>query len=185
MRIFLLLLFLVFSIEVNSKRIDNDSIVKHCCYDDYMVSFKTYYIQDSVQTNELLMQNPTVVRQTLSIFIDKEFVKNIVISNRQINVCAKDNSELVISQIPILDLSIVKGTQSYYLFLYGALNCCGTGCPEYFGIYDLQGNKITEFISTEHNDKYRRFNKFVGKNKIDLDKSLSKVSILDELIREK
>ena len=171
------MLFLVFSIEVSSKRIDNDSIVKHCCYDDYMVSFKTYYIQDSVQTNELLLQNPTVVRQTLSIFIDKEFVKNIVISNRQINVCAKDNS--------ILDLSIVKGTQSYYLFLYGALSCCGTGCPEYFGIYDLQGNIITEFISTEHNDKYKRFNKFVGKNKIDLDKSLSKVSILDELIREK
>lgn len=183
MRMLFILYFLTYSLIGYAKDFDNklDSITNLCYYKEYTLSLKTYILKDSVVTNDLLWQKPTVLKQEISIYNKKKLIKKIKISNRQIHIHTKDNAELEISQIPIIDVSFVKGTEEY-LYLYGALNCNGIGCPEYLGIYDLSGNKCVEYISTCHDNKYKLFEEFVSKHKIDLDNCISQTSIINTLV---
>lgn len=167
-----------------SKENIKDSIIKNCTYKDYSIIFKTHLLKDSVITNELLWQSPTIIKQEISIYNKDRLIKNFKISNKQIHIRTKENVEMDISQIPIIDISFVKG-RNVYLYLYGALNCCGTECPEYQSIYNLSGKKCIEFISTEHNNKYKSFNEFVSNNSINLDNSISKTSIQEYLTWQK
>ena len=183
MRMLFILYFLTYSLIGYAKDFDNklDSITNLCYYKEYTLSLKTYILKDSVVTNDLLWQKPTVIKQEISIYNKKKLIKKIKISNIQIHIHTKDNAELEISQIPIIDVSFVKGTEEY-LYLYGALNCNGIGCPEYLGIYDLSGNKCVEYISTCHDNKYKLFEEFVSKHKIDLDNCISQTSIINTLV---
>ena len=52
---------------------------------------------------------------------------------------------------------------------------------EYLSIYDLSGNKIVEYVSTEHNNRYKSFNEFVTSHKLDIENGVSKISIINEL----
>ena len=93
----------------NSKEDIKDSIIKNCTYKDYSIIFKTHLLKDSVITNELLWQSPTIIKQEISIYNKDRLIKNFKISNKQIQIRTKENVEMDISQIPIIDVSFVKG----------------------------------------------------------------------------
>ena len=182
MRYFLIILFCAFFSIGNAKNIDNvtDSITKCICHEQYTIYFKTYLIKDSVRTQELLWQNPTIIEQKIYIYNKEKLIKTFSISNKQIHIITKDNIEMEIAQIPIIDVCLLEGNKTY-LYLYGALNCNGIECPEYLSIYDLSGNKIVEYVSTEHNNRYKLFNEFVTRNKLDIENGASKISIINDL----
>ena len=182
MKYFLILLFFAFFSKGNAQNIANvaDSITKCICHKQHTIQFKTYLIKDSVRTQELLWQNPTIIEQKIYIYSKEKLIKSFRISNKQIHIITKDNIEMEITQIPIIDVCLLEGNQNY-LYLYGTLNCNGIECPEYLSIYDLSGNKIVEYVSTEHNNRYKSFNEFVTSHKLDIENGVSKISIINEL----
>ena len=62
-----------------SKENIKDSIIKNCTYKDYSIIFKTHLLKDSVITNELLWQSPTIIKQEISIYNKDRLIKNFKI----------------------------------------------------------------------------------------------------------
>lgn len=183
MKRFLFLILLIYSLNGNTQETSKmlDSITNSCICNEYTLSLHTYFLKDSVITNELLWQKPTIVSQEISLYKNNFLLKKHKITNRQIHILTKDGFKMEISQIPIIDVAFIKGNKTF-IYLYGALNCNGINCPEYFAIYDLSGNKCIDFISTDINNQYEHFEKIISKYGLDLQKQASRTTILDKLV---
>jgi hypothetical protein len=50
--------------------------------------------------------------------------------------------------IPILEICLLRGKSNDFFYAYGARFCNGVECPEFIGIYTMEGIPVFESIST-------------------------------------
>ncbi|MCQ2275888.1 MAG: hypothetical protein MJZ87_02925 [Bacteroidales bacterium] len=128
---------------------------KEITWEDYGFS------QPYVLSQELIFYNKGICAKRHKIPIPKHrFIVN--------------GQEKEFQEIPIFDMELLKGANGVYLHLYGANYCCGEKCPEFNGLYLLDGTIVSECLSTMNSPLN---GKEISEIDIDLSKSIRKKSI--------
>lgn len=143
-----LLLFICISC-VSCHTSNNQDISLSLSYGDYTVTLKTMIDKThcNIRWEEYGFSYPYILSQEL-VFCHKGRRINehtIPIPKRKWIINGNNH---YFQQIPIFDIELLQGSNDVLIHLYGANYCCGISCPEYNGLYMLDGTVVSECIST-------------------------------------
>ena len=97
------------------------------------------------------------------------------------------SEELTIQTLPIYDIGVYKGANRCFFYLYGTSFCNGMICPEYFGIYEMDGTLLYERIGSLHNEccnGYKSLHDLCVREGVEIDKPLLLRSIYSTFSHE-
>ena len=118
----------------------------------------TTYKKDTlnvVDWEEDKFSNPVIVKQVLKFYNNLQLVKEHELPIKyklQKNV---KGQTLNVPVVPITNICYHKGINGDYFIIGGSDFCMGVLCPEFTGIYQMDGSPIFEATSTESKDKFR------------------------------
>ncbi|MEZ4826253.1 MAG: hypothetical protein R3C61_08160 [Bacteroidia bacterium] len=75
-------------------------------------------------------------------------LSKIFLPTGKIEKTAKLFQTVKLAQIPIIEICLIKGFEQDFYFMAGADFCNGVECPEFYGIYSMNGSVIYEGITT-------------------------------------
>ena len=89
------------------------------------------------------------------------------------------NEEITIQTLPVFDIGVYEGADSCFYYLEGACFCCGVMCPEYLGIYKMDGTLLYEVIAAmdyEYCNGYKSLHDFCVREGVDINNSVQQRS---------
>lgn len=127
---------------------DNQSILLTLANGEYTVVLKSVIEKNNYDIiwKEYGFSYPYILSQELFFYHNGKLLKRhiIPIPKRQFVI---NDRKVHFLKTPIFDIELLQGADNLYVHLYGANYCCGISCPEFNGLYLLDGTIISECIS--------------------------------------
>lgn len=147
----------------------------------YEVILRSWITNDTLKGkwSDEVYGSPIVVNQKIIFYKDGIIQKEHNFPIKQITKLAR-RGNINAASIPIFDVCMLHSDDKYIFYTYGADFCNGIECPEFIGLYELNGEVIYEGISTELTSAKRtKLLKVIEDFNIDLNKPDKCVSIID------
>ncbi|MCB0555132.1 MAG: hypothetical protein KDD02_16405 [Phaeodactylibacter sp.] len=142
---------------------------------DYSLILKTSILDDTLagRWESPLFGSPIIERQHLVFLKGREVIRSHSLPIKEVEKAAAKGKLVSVTEIPILEICLVRGGASDYYSVSGAADCNGVGCPEFAGIYTLEGSVLYEGISTTGptNQNYPPLQSVLAEYSIDLRKT--------------
>ena len=147
----------------------------------FKLELKSVLIEDTLSGEWRAEQfgTPIVKSQRLLFYKNGKEFKSHSFPIGQVSKSTKKERRIEVAAFPILDICLInadKGNQLYYV--YGANFCNGVDCPEFTGLYDMNGNILYEGIST-NKPAINKLAAILRKYKLNLNKTYACKTILD------
>lgn len=128
---------------------NNQNVLLSLTHEEYTVTLKTVIDEGirNIQWDEYGFSYPYILSQEMTFYHRGKCIKKHVlpVAKRQFKMKGKT---INYQEIPIFDMELLQGSNGVIIHLYGADFCCGTACPEFNGLYLLDGTILSECIST-------------------------------------
>ena len=128
---------------------DNQNVLLSLTHEEHTVTLKTVIDKGSydILWEEYGFSYPYILSQELTFYDKGKCMKKHVlpVPKRQFKM---NRGTVNYQEIPIFDMELLQGSNGVIVHLYGADFCCGTACPEFNGLYLLDGTILSECIST-------------------------------------
>jgi hypothetical protein len=148
----------------------------------FKLKLKSILLKDTLieewEDDQLRFGTPLVHEQRLFFYKNEREIKSHLLPINRIKITTRKQQNTEVAALPVFDICIKHaGTDKLY-YVYGAGFCNGTGCSEFTGLYNLDGDIIYEGVST--NESSARELEIVSKKyNLDFNKSDSCQTILD------
>ena len=132
-------------------------------------------------------RSPLVLFQRLSFTLNDS-----VITKRQLDILPYHrhkykSKEIQVQTLPIVEIGVYEGKNGLFYYLYGSSFCCGVNCPEYIGIYKLDGTLLYEEIAAldyKYVKYYSCLEDFCNQERVDINRPTQQRSINKKLFHE-
>lgn len=116
----------------------------------YKLEMITSFINDTLsgEWEDEIYGTPLVEKQRLVFFESGIIGKIYFLPLERIWKTAKRSPTVSIARTPILEICLIKSQRQDFYCIYGADFCNGVECPEFYGIYSMDGLAIYEGITT-------------------------------------
>jgi hypothetical protein len=152
----------------------NDTVISIIHNKDYYLKIETHLFNDTldvVDYKEDKYSSPIITHQILSFYNNKKLIKNYKLPLENINKKTVTGRVLGIAETPIYKMC----TSNNFYIIQGSDYCNGSDCPEFIGIYEMNGTVVCEWFSNKK-DK-TSLKGILFKNRIDLNKLTDCVNI--------
>lgn len=122
---------------------------------------------------------PLILDQYLIFYKNGEMIKKYPIPIKKVRKENNKHKKVTLASIPVFDICLLKGDNIDVYSVYGANYCFGLGCPEFMGLYSMEGKMISECISAKKYFSGENMNAFLEKHKINVNKPVARNSIFD------
>ena len=122
---------------------------------------------------------PIIITQNVYFMVNDTVVKKRVLDCLPTHKHKYKNEEITIQTLPVFDIGVYEGADSCFYYLEGACFCCGVMCPEYLGIYKMDGTLLYEVIAAmdyEYCNGYKSLHDFCVREGVDINNSVQQRS---------
>lgn len=148
----------------------------------FKLELKSILLEDTLleewEDEQLRFGTPLVQEQSLLFYKNEREIKSHLLPINHIKTTTRKQGNTEVATLPVFDICIKQvGTDKLY-YVYGAGFCNGTGCPEFTGLYNMDGDIIYEGVSTNESSA-RELQIILKKYNLDFNKSDGCQTILD------
>jgi hypothetical protein len=118
---------------------------------NYSIGANTTYSNDTLDIpdwKENIYSSPIIKYQNLDFFENDKLIKNHILPINLVKRKTIKDKIIEVVSIPIYEVCLLKGKEADFYLVNGADYCNGSKCPEFIGIYTMNGDIIYEGIST-------------------------------------
>lgn len=148
----------------------------------FKLELKSMLLKDTLieewENEQLRFGTPLVQEQRLLFYKNAREVKSHLLPINRIKTSTRRGQDVEVADLPVFDICIKQAGVDKLYYVYGAGFCNGTGCPEFTGLYSMDGDIIYEGLST-NDSSVRELNIILKKYKLDFNKIDSCQTILD------
>jgi hypothetical protein len=147
----------------------------------YKLELRTIILDDTLEEDwiEYGFLAPLINSQYLIFYKNEKIISEYEIPVEKIVKNTKEQKQASLVSIPVFDLCLLKGSNIEVYKIYGANYCNGILCPEFTGLYSMEGKMITEYSAAKKYFSGEDSYDFLTKNKIDLSKPVKCNSIFE------
>jgi len=174
---FLIVNFLSLNCKTNNKIPPSESINQLSVFIEnniYKLELDTKYIMDTLNVIDWEEDNyssPIIVKQELKFYKNTILIRSYFMPIKSVHKETIRNNRVAVSEIPITEICINVAQSDFYV-VGGSDFCNGVFCPEYTGIYSMNGDVIFEGINTEMKESDKiRLKRILEENKININKN--------------
>ena len=144
---------------------------------------ETHYYNDTLDEmcGKYNFISPIIISQTAYFIINDSVVAKRSSDKIPFHKHKYKSKEIRIQTTPIFDIEVNKCDNRLYYSIYGASYCCGLGCPEYIGLYELDGTLLWEAIGAYNYEYYTDKGNEI-KYKIDWNNPIAERSIFNMFV---
>jgi uncharacterized protein YjfI (DUF2170 family) len=103
---------------------------------------------DLIDYKENIYSSPIILSQKMLFFKNKKLIKEYVLPIKHVNKKTIHEKTIKALEMPLYNICLIKSKGSDYYIAYGSDYCNGADCPEFIGIYSMNGRVIYEGFST-------------------------------------
>jgi len=158
------------SMMLSFKGVSEFDIVRSIGLGRYRVDVHTNLLNDTLDIFETLFAYPIVTTQELKFYEDDQLINTRPLAIDMRNMRTLGGEEVRVPSIPQRYIKLLQGGLGDYFFMvYGSDFCAVGNCPEFTGIYTLEGQVVLEIISTKGllSKKYISLKEFCDKYKFE------------------
>ena len=114
---------------------------------------------------------PIIITQNVYFMVNDTVVKKRVLDCLPTHKHKYKKEEITIQTLPVFDIGVYEGADRRFYYLEGACFCCGVLCPEYLGIYEMDGTLLYEVIAAmnyKYCNGYKSLVDFCNREKVDI-----------------
>lgn len=140
--------------KINSDK--TDEITIQISNDSYHLDLVTEYKKDTLNVidwEEDKYSNPVIVKQVLKFYNHSQLVKEHELPIKYISKETIKGKSLNVPEVPIIDICYHKGINENYFIVSGSDFCMGVLCPEFIGVYQMNGKELYESVTTDKENK--------------------------------
>jgi hypothetical protein len=155
-------------------QLSEDTILSNLNNKEYSLKIETHFTNDTlnvVDYKEDKYSSPVITYQKLIFFHKNELIKEYIPSIRIVEKKTIMNKNIRALETPIYKMCL---SNNFYI-IQGSDYCNGSDCPEFLGIYSVNGDIIHEGFPNEK--KTTILKTITIKNNIDLNKSTDCVNV--------
>ncbi|MGN6439443.1 MAG: hypothetical protein ACTHMM_23120 [Agriterribacter sp.] len=118
----------------------------------FKLELKSEIRQDTLggQWEDDLYGTPVIKEQKLTFYKDGIELKQHSFPMALVTKVTRSTKKIEVVALPVFDVCLITGESGEkFYYVYGADFCNGTGCPEFTGLYDMDGNVVFEGLSTD------------------------------------
>lgn len=177
----------IFKAPIDNHRVEDLRSIEN---DSFKLNLISFISKDTLggKWEDDIYGSPIIGKQKLEFYEDKIKTKSYFLPFKNKVKVTNNNRSVSVASIPILEICILKGNPNDYFYIYGADFCNGIHCPEFIGIYSMQGEILYEKISTEDSfhlaDGYQSLEDLLKKNQMDINNTSNCQSIINLWIRQ-
>jgi hypothetical protein len=148
--------------------------------DIYKLELKTI-ILDDILTNKWVeygFLSPLILNQYLFFYKNGEMIKKYEIPTERVTKKTNRHKKVALISVPVFDICLLKGDSIEVYKVYGA-NYCNGMCPEFFGLYSMTGEMISESIAVRKYFSGSDISHFLARHQIDINNPVICISIFD------
>lgn len=162
------------SLSFGSKNKNIKTLENH----DFKLDIETQSSNDTLDIIDYkndFCSSPIVLNQELSFFEKDKLIRHYKLPIKIVKKTTITKNSLNTLQTPIYELNLAKTSTNDYYIINGSDCCNGSACPEFTGIYTMQGKVIYEGLSTEKQKILLR--DILKKYKIDINNPAIKIKV--------
>lgn len=168
------------SVSHNKEKVQKskDKITSSLSNKDFSLNVETQFSKDTlnvVDYKEDRYSSPIIIFQKLSFYKKNKLIKNHQLPLKNVNKKTITGKVISATETPIYKVCLSKKSNQDFYIVHGSDYCNGSDCPEFIGIYSMNGDVIYEGFSNE--TKKVLLKDVVFKNNIDLNKLSDCVNI--------
>lgn len=155
-------------------------VVKSLENGEYKLEIKTVLINDTLDVPDFsIYVTPVIKRQELHFYKEDKKIGTRLLAIELKKFASKSKGHLRVPSIPQFQACLVKGAHQFFYILNGSDFCFTGHCPEFVGIYTMEGNVVHESISTKGllSKKYMELIDFCNAYQVDINDDNKCVSI--------
>lgn len=118
---------------------------------EFKLNIDTHFSNDTLNVidyREDPNSSPIILEQKIYFFKNNKLITEFFPAIRSIKKKTITNKEIAALQTPLYKICLVKTTVDSFYIMHGSDYCNGSDCPEFTGIYSVDGRIIYEGIST-------------------------------------
>lgn len=149
----------------------------------YHLDLVTEYKKDTLNVidwEEDKYSNPIIIKQVLKFYNQTLLIKEHELPIKSIPKETIKGKVLSVPYVPIINICYHKGVKSDYFIVSGSDFCMGVTCPEFTGIYQMNGSVLFEAISTESKDKFKKLVKVIELTGIEINNPNKCMSLIKD-----
>jgi hypothetical protein len=123
--------------------------------------------------------SPLIRNQYLVFYKNEEVIKKYELPIEKVIKQTLTQKSVSLVSVPVFDICLLKGNNIEVYKVYGANYCFGVLCPEFIGLYKMDGEMITECIAAKKYFSGEDMSEFLNEYKIDINKTDLCNSIFD------
>ncbi|SHH88208.1 hypothetical protein [Flavobacterium defluvii] len=155
-----------------------DKIISSLNNKDFSLNIETYFSKDTlnvVDYKEDIYSSPIIIFQKLSFYNKNKLIKTHQLPLKNVNKKTITDKVISATGTPIYKACLSKKSNQDFYIVNGSDYCNGSDCPEFIGIYLMNGDIIYEGFSNEK--KKHILKNIIVKNSIDLNKLTNCIDI--------
>jgi len=123
---------------------------KFISLDSDTLFIETTCLRDSVNSEEVSLENPIVLNQSLIFCHDGKRKKESIHCVRQITQSTYNSGRILMAEDVVYEISVISGKKGSLFVIYGGGGC--NACGELYELYDLTGKLISSSYASTTKD---------------------------------
>ena len=117
----------------------------------YRLELQTIILDDTLMERwiEYGFLSPLICSQYLVFYKNCEMINKYELPTGKNTKIIQGQKQVSLVSIPVFEICLLKGKSIDVYKVYGANYCFGISCPEFIGLYSMEGEMITENITAK------------------------------------
>lgn len=138
------------SIQLSS--IKKETFIRTLNNNEFKLNIETQISNDTldvVDYKEDIYSSPIILTQKLFFYREDKLLNNYRLPIKYVEKKTINKFTINALQTPLYKVCLIKTNDNDYYIVYGSDYCNGSECPEFTGIYTMEGKTIYEGLSTK------------------------------------
>ncbi len=147
----------------------------------YALELQTIIFDDTLSEKwvEYGFLSPFILNQYLIFYKNGKMIKKYELPIKKVIKETSKYKNMAFISVPIFEICLLEGNNIEVYEVSGSNYCCGLMCPEFLGLYSMEGKMISECIAAKKYFSGEDISNFLARHKIDLNKPVACNSIFD------
>ena len=153
----------------------------------YKLELRTIVLNDTLaeEWEEYGFLAPFIRSQHLVFYKNGEKINEYEIPVEKVMKKTQGRKRVSLVSVPIYEICLLKGSDIDVYEAYGSNYCMGIMCPEFTGLYSMEGKMISEYSAVKKYFAGENSTEFLTRNQIDINGPVKCNSILKDFTIEK
>ena len=152
----------------------------------YTLELRTIILKDTLAEawEEYGFLSPFISAQYLVFYKNDEMIRKYEVPIEKVIKKTRKKKRVSLVSVPVYEICLLKGNDMDVYGVYGSNFCFGVLCPEFTGLYTMEGKMISEYIVAKNYFSGENITDFLTRNGIDENDPVKCNSMLKDFIIE-